>query len=139
WRGEGYYKSLENRFNNGYEKKRPFIEASFDLQQVSGAIADYNCFLYALEFAKAAIQYLQNSDLSALHNACVKGDYTVAASLLHEGLKQYLPYFTKVNGTYAALTRDEILKYHRDIRWKISGLVMQDFLKNITNQSTVTV
>lgn len=93
WGSDGYYSSLKGRLNDGQPTARLFVQASFDLQKLNdGTMVDYNCFLYALEFAKAAVQYLQNNDTSQLHADCLSGNYNHAASLLHEGIKSYLPY-----------------------------------------------
>lgn len=138
WSAEGYFNSLERRFNENYATPRLFIQASFDLQKISdGIVVDYNCHLYALEFAKAAIQYLQNTDTTELHAACVSGEYVHAASLLHEGMKPYLPYYECVNGGCTEVSRDTIRKHHRSLRWHISGRVVHDFLQNVVAQQIV--
>ncbi len=139
WVSPGYHKSLASRFNEGSYVNRLFLDASFDLQKIhDGSFADYNCFLYALEFAKAATQYLQHTDLTELHNACVAHNFEQATSLVHNGLTHFLPYYDCSNGSCTQVSRDLIRKHHRDLRWTISGYALTHFLQGMTVQSNAS-
>jgi hypothetical protein len=118
------------------------VNAHFKLQNLGtdyeqSDVVDYNCHLYSFEFTKAAMRYLQENDLSLLERACMMQDYVSATNILHTGMKHYLPYYTFKDGSYVRKARTEIEKYHRNLRWEISGLSLVSEFKKITEQKLI--
>jgi hypothetical protein len=124
----------------------PLVDAHFDLQnlqtpQEPSLVSDFNCHLYTCELTKAALHYLQNHDTVQLQEACNIGEYEQAKEILHAGMKQYLPYYEKSAAGWERKSRVEIEKYHRNLRWHLSGKIMMGELKKISqsqNQKTIT-
>jgi hypothetical protein len=84
---------------------------------------------------------LQNHDTVQLQEACNIGEYEQAKEILHAGMKQYLPYYEKSAAGWERKSRVEIEKYHRNLRWHLSGKIMMGELKKISqsqNQKTIT-
>jgi hypothetical protein len=131
---DGYHSYLEHRFNlyKTEKEKLPFVEASFHVQHDKGYPEDNNCSLYTSEFTKAAALYLCNNDTSELHKACVEGDHTQAVTILHNGVKPYLPYYEcSADGMCKKKSVEDIQKFHIGLRWLISGKVLWRTLKDI--------
>lgn len=120
------------------------INAHFNLQNMGATtepstVSDYNCYIYTFGLTKAAIQYLQQHDLTDLKQACESADYNRATAILHGGMQQYLPYYERVNGQYVRKSRVEIDTYNRNLRWQLSGQILLSELKKLAHNQTAIV
>lgn len=122
---------LCDRYLKTWREKLPFVDVSHHLQRKDPSRrVDHNCGLYTYDFAHAAASYLTGKNTQQFNKACNQGDYAQAADLLREGMKPHLPmYYDCAHTVCTEKPRIDIEKYHRNVRWDISGQIIMSELK----------
>jgi len=100
------------------------VDASDDIDPLQDIFQnnDYNCAIYTLHYALAALQFFNKTThplLESFEHACTASYYDLAGTTLHNGLKSYLnEYFIKEDGDFLKHNYATIMYSHCITRWE---------------------
>lgn len=135
---KSYIRERKQKRGPQWGEKLPFIMVEHDLQKNGdpSKMYDGNCGLYTYNFLKATVSYIKNG-AQKFNALCDAGELEKAGNVLVEDMKHHLPmYYDCSSGHCKQKSHQDIEKYHRDLRWDVSGKICMQELKKLADAKT---